>query len=87
MFKKKKIEGSALMEVATHSVTGEGYVLSRMALQHIMGAAFFCTKLRIVEDENKGREFGDFFESIIYMFNACVFLSMAGVESFSGLSP
>jgi hypothetical protein len=80
--KKTENKGSALVEVAAPSVTGEGYVLSRMALQHVRGAAFFCAKLKIIEEENKGKEFGDFFETIMYMFNACVFLSMAGVESF-----
>lgn len=53
-----------------------------MALQHFLGASHFCREVQRIEQENKGKPFGPFFEQIIWNFSSCVILCVSSVEAY-----
>jgi hypothetical protein len=55
---------------------------TNFGVQHLMAAAYFSRKVHKIETINSGKEFGPFFDKILWFSTACVFSSVASIESY-----
>jgi len=62
------------------TVNFSGRVITNFALQHLMAAALFRDQLLQLEAENRGREFGQFFEHIRSYASSCIISAAASLE-------
>lgn len=73
------------VENASHEVQGfsvEAAILPNLAFQHMSGAIHFSDRIKYIEEKNIDKEYGAFFDEIIYSFVACITLATASMETF-----
>jgi hypothetical protein len=54
-----------------------------LAVLHMIGAARFSQRVREIEIENAGHEFGDFWPEILHQSSACIFAAVASLEAYA----
>lgn len=54
-----------------------------LAVQQMMAAARFSRMVAVVENNNRDQPFGDFWDEILQLSMACVFSSVASIESYA----
>ena len=73
-------EGGTLSGLSVSAVVA---VRMNFAVQHLLAAAHFAQLAHQAEEANAGKKFGPFFEEVLWVVSACVFSSVAGVESYA----
>jgi len=63
------------------NVEGHGRVISSFVFQHLLSAVLFARKVRIIEQQNAGQPFGEFFTEIRSYASASIMASAAAIEA------
>ena len=69
-------------KIPISKLKAKGRGRTNFAVQHLMAAAYFSRKVHKIETINFGKEFGLFFDKILWFSTACVFSSVASIESY-----
>lgn len=64
------------------NLTAEFKVRYQLSLNHMMAACRFATRVKMLEEENEGKEFGDFFDEIQQYAMAVTMMSVAALEAY-----
>ena len=77
----KTITAQANIVMPSAKMEGHGRVIPNFALQHLKSAVLFRDQTIKIESENKGKEFGPFFEDIRTYASSCIMTASASLEA------
>jgi len=70
-------------ELGHATLTATATLRTNLSIHHFLGAVRFSRQVAQIEDSNRGKPFGDFFEEILWFGSACVLSSVAGLEAYA----
>jgi hypothetical protein len=75
------LQGVSEIAVATVSITAK--IRVNLAVQHMLAAARFSREVGQLEEQHRGEQFGEFWESILHHATACVLTAVASLEAYA----
>ena len=75
------IEGRLRITLPPIQLQGRGKVRSNLAIHHLMAAAYYARKSGELEREHAGKNFGEFWDEILWNVSAAVLFGAAALEA------
>lgn len=77
-----EIIGAGACAAGRATVQGKGDSRVNLSILHLLSAATFSRRLAVIEAENTGKEFGEFWNDIFAQATAAIFASVASLEGY-----
>ena len=79
---RRVVTGTAKCVAPAAVASAVGTLRYNFGFQHLRAAGYFCRNVHKVEEANKGKELGSFFDDILWNFSACIMSCSASLEAY-----